>query len=217
VELRGNNDAFINSKNYHESQPVGLNQEGTIIMFPLEERRKLWAWRYAYLSFSHCRDCCHFILKEKLTTEHLIYYSLTTAIYVLYARPFVKSYGLEKLSELIVPQNQKALHEFMLDSRHKFYAHVDASTPSLLDGTLAVDVRIKSLKDGGVVVEALEIPARAVGFDKIEVLTDELLKKCRYHSLKIVKRYKSDIPRKPGIYRVNIKDGQDPFTLDLDE
>lgn len=186
-------------------------------MFPLKERRKLWAWHYAHLSFSSCGNCCRFALKENITKDHPIYYGLVTSVYVLYARPFIKSYGLEKLSQLIVPEDQKSLHEHLLQTRSKLYAHVDASTPYLPDGDLAIDVRIKTLKSGGLTVEALACPSGEIDFGKIAGLTDGLLNKCRYHSLKIINRFMPDFPKHTGTFHLSITDETNAFIPDLSE
>ena len=181
-------------------------------MFPLEQRRRLWAWHYAHLSFTNCKNCCEFITKEKLTNKSPIYYRLTTAIYVLYARPFIKSYGLDKLSELIVPKNQKSLHKHLLAERNKLYAHLDTANPSVSDGISSVDVRIKTLVNGGLIVEALESPPLREGFEKIVILTDELLKKCHYQSLKIINQHSADLPKQVGTFHLSIQDETPAFS-----
>ncbi len=177
------------------------------------ERRELWAWHYAHRSFANCEAACRHLIENRLTDTSPIYYSLTSAAYTAYARPFRKSYGLDRRPDVIVPPEKKALHELLLSTRDKVYAYVDANDILVWDGTPTVDVRVE-VSIAGISVQALEVTPKPVGFDVIAELAKELGAKCQYHIGKIVKTNLASFPKKPGHYHLSIRDGADPFIPD---
>ena len=52
---------------------------------------------------------------------------LMTAVYVLYGKPFKKSYGVGCLGEELIPVEYQELHRDLLKHRDKILAHSDAS------------------------------------------------------------------------------------------
>lgn len=182
-------------------------------MITLQERRELWAWHYAHRSFTNCAAACDHIVKNGFTDTHPVYYPLTSAVFIAYARPFRKSYGLGSRPDEIVPPDKRAIHELLLQARDKVYAHVDAHDILHWDGTPSVDVRIEVMADG-IGSQALEITPLPVGFEVISALANELAVKCVYHIKKIVGKNKASFPKELGIYHLSIRDGAEPFVLD---
>lgn len=168
---------------------------------PLAARRELWAWRYAQRSFEHCWHCCDFVLKERMDSDHPLYYSLTLAVHVNYSRPFKNSHGLAKLPELILPANKRELHKQIVAARDKLYTHVDADGDVTWDSEPAVDVRI-SFEPRGVVTKCLEVTTMPAGFLEIGNLAATLEEKCVYHMRKIVKRYRKSFPKGLGEFSI---------------
>jgi len=160
---------------------------------PLQARRELWAWRYAQRAFEHCRHCCEHIIREKMDDTHPLYYSLTLAAYVNYARPFKRSNGLKRLPELIVPNAMKGAHDEILAARDKIYAHIDADGFNPWAGKVDVEVRV-GLQPGGYNLGCLEVTPQVVGLRIVSALATKLEEKCKYHCLKVLRRHRKSIP-----------------------
>lgn len=77
--------------------------------------------------------------------------SLTTALVVAYARPFVQSRGNTDIAERTVPgsilrvlsSNQRALHDHLIEVRHREVAHSDADI-------LEISLKLHSFGDGSI-------------------------------------------------------------------
>lgn len=177
---------------------------------PISVRRELWAWRYAQRSFEHCRHCCDYVLREKMDDSHPLYYSMTLAAHVNYARPFKLSHGLKKLPKLILPVEKKSMHDQIIAARDKLYAHVDANESVTWDESPAVDVRV-CFEAGGISIKCLEVTTKPAGFEMIADLSRKLEGKCLYHIGKIVKRYRKSFPAGRGEYTVCVGDNDPEY------
>jgi hypothetical protein len=88
--------------------------------------KRLWKAAAAWSSFQDVWETCDYILKEQIQPDAPIYYSLVTAICVLYARPFKRSRGIENLTVQFVPKKFRKLHKLLILFRDQMAAHVDA-------------------------------------------------------------------------------------------
>ena len=103
--------------------------------------KRLWEAAAAWSSFQDVLDIRDYILNERIQPSAPIYYSLVTAICVLYPRPFKRSRGIESLSVEFVPRKFRDLHKQLILVRDQTAAHVDAHG-SRFRGLFANNVRL---------------------------------------------------------------------------
>src|ERR1051326_9093455 len=73
-------------------------------------QNRLWKAGYAWSAFKSVVETCDSFLDQRIQPDTEIYYPLTTAISVLYARPLKHSRGIEKLTVQFVPKKFSLLH-----------------------------------------------------------------------------------------------------------
>ncbi len=181
------------------------------MVMPLEDRRDLWRWKYAYRSFANCSKCCEYVMKNKLTADSPIYYGLSSAVFIAYARPFSRSYGLEKLPDSLVPSQFKAMHELMINARHKVYAHTDADKILVWGGEPTIQVLVTNELNGDTTIEAVEVTPSPAGWKPLKALSDILMNKSHYYAQKVATRNKRYFPKGLGSFHISIEEGADPF------
>lgn len=98
-----------------------------------EDAKLLWKMFYAGQSFEHARAAAEYVLKENISADDSMLYPLMTAVYVLYGKPFKKSYGVGCLGEELIPVEYQELHRDLMKHRDKILAHSDASGFDWLD------------------------------------------------------------------------------------
>jgi hypothetical protein len=180
-------------------------------MISLDARKNLWAWCYGEHAFQHCKACCDYIVKEGMTREHPIYYSLNVAAHINYGKPFRRSRGIECLSAEIIPPAYRNIHEQILEWRDKMYAHTDATDNICpthgrrLDVCYYVDGRQLGVK-------LLELTPEPIGAANISGLCNILIEKAVYHIKKIKNQNQSDFPKRQGDYRIGISPIEPAFT-----
>src|SRR5689334_14650456 len=107
----------------------------------------LWKMLYARECFRHAKAAAQHILDAKLEQENPLFYSLVTAVHVLYAKPFLKAHGVGKLGEEIIPAEHLELHRSLVEQRNQVYAHRDASAFEIADYGTANQVRALRLPE----------------------------------------------------------------------
>lgn len=177
-----------------------------------EDAKALWKFFYAHECFKQVENACLFILQNKIDENHPVYYSLITAVYVLYGKPFKRSNVVGKLPSDIVPAQSKELHKLLLDHRDQLYAHTDAESFNLPDHGAANQVRFLVLP-GEVRLFGTQFRARPPLLTQLVELCQELQKKANYHIGKLQKRHRKKIPMQPGEYAINVLDEAGPFVL----
>lgn len=93
-------------------------------------KRKMWGLVTAEQSVEQCLTTCDYYLANIPDNDHPMHTPLICAMVVLYSRPFGDNKGVGMISEKLVRyQNPKhvATHRTILDARHRFYAHSDAT------------------------------------------------------------------------------------------
>jgi len=184
-------------------------------MVSLDVRKDLWAWYYGMRAFEYCKSCCDHIIKEKMTSEHPLYYSLNVAAAISYGKPFRTSRGMERLSEDIIPTKYVNAHKQIMWYRDKIYAHTDvaenrAGTNRMVDVIFSFQKRgTHQFKKGFKLLESTVLP---IGIERISELSEQLVEKAHYYMDKILKRYGPDFPQTPGDYRIGIDPNEPPFT-----
>ena len=82
------------------------------------DAKLLWKMFYAKECFRHARAAAEHIRDNALESEHPLFYSLITRVYVLYAKPFKRARGgIGMLGNEIVPKDQLELHNSLLQHR----------------------------------------------------------------------------------------------------
>jgi hypothetical protein len=113
-----------------------------------EDAKLLWKMFYAEQCFKHAQAAAEHIFKEKLEENNPLFYSLFTAIYIIYGKPFRPSRGVGKLGEEIIPAEHLELHRLLLQHRDQIYAHADATGLELSDFGQANQVGIWRFLNG---------------------------------------------------------------------
>jgi hypothetical protein len=87
----------------------------------------LWyQMEFANYSFEAVRDVLPSILEEKQNEYSSKYYAMMVGLICIYARPFTNNRPVGKLSDEIVPEEFKDLHDSIITLRHTLFAHADA-------------------------------------------------------------------------------------------
>jgi hypothetical protein len=177
-----------------------------------EDAKSLWKFSYAHDCFRQAASACSHILDSNLETEHPLYYPLLTSVYILYGKPFKRAKVVGKLSDKIIPSEQKTLHETLLDHRDKFYAHTDAKSLKLSDFGETNQVRFLVLSHE-IRLFATQFRTRPPFLPEVIELCHALQTKVNYHIAKLQKRHAKKIPQAVGEYAINILDESGPFVI----
>ena len=176
-----------------------------------EDAKLLWKMFYAGQCFMHVQAAAEYVLQKNIEGNNPVYYPLVTAIYTLYGKPFLKSYGVGSLSDEIIPHECLELHSTMMDHRNQTYAHSQASAFEFLDAGKVNQVRLlvhppepPSLICGQFQAEPPRMPA-------IISLCRYLQEKTRILKIELFQRYKQYIPAKEGEYVLNATDPEGDF------
>jgi hypothetical protein len=167
-------------------------------------------------SLEAARTGIHTVLERKLTSDSVEYYLLVVGIICLYARPFTNNRPVGPLTEEIVPDEHRDLHDTILGIRHKLFAHSDASVVLKVDDYLN-DVVIKN--DGKMLHAIILRFAIEPGFlEQMIPLVDALIEKTNYHRLRFARKLKNHVlPLGIGEFRLNVVDPQAPLFSRLTE
>jgi hypothetical protein len=68
--------------------------------YPLENRRDFALWAHAGICFKNCVAACEHLLEKKLTPYDPLHKPLTVCAIIEYAKPFKRSQGLGKMTEV---------------------------------------------------------------------------------------------------------------------
>lgn len=143
---------------------------------------------FAKTSIDSAVKACDFVIANVQTADNPVYYSLVTAIFVLYARPFGENNGAGKIPSkyaLYDSPEKRNLHDMLIHGRNKFYAHVDANTKYYDENQKPVgclfqlSIMVNDMKDGTVELspQTIEPQLTLETIPRIKSLSAELLKK----------------------------------------
>lgn len=87
----------------------------------------LWRMEFAFHTFRAVRAGIERFLERKLHSDEPEYYPMLVGLICLYARPFTNNRPVGPLTDDIVPQEHRELHQTIIKMRHQLFAHGDAS------------------------------------------------------------------------------------------
>jgi hypothetical protein len=151
---------------------------------PHRYERRLWKAAQAWASFGDVKEICDYILSEDIQPDAPIYYSMVTAICVLYARPFKRSRGIESLSVQFVPKEFLSLHKEIISVRDQTAAHVDANARRF-HGLPANHVRLV-VRDGQIRFEVHRVKFNLTAISQIRELASALVNRTLDHLTKLL-------------------------------
>ena len=181
-----------------------------------DDAKLLWRMFYAKECFRHARAAAEHIRDNALEDEHPLFYSLITAVYVLYAKPFKRARGgIGMLGNEMVPKHQLELHALLLQDRDQLYAHRDPQSFHLPDRGPSSQIRFlvspTQMRLFGTDFHAGH-PEMPLIIDLCVVLEN----KTDYHVSKLCKRHQREVPRSVGEYMLNVYDPKQPFVIKKD-
>lgn len=159
---------------------------------PHPYHNKLWIAGYAWTSFQNVRNACEYILNNRIQPKDAIYYSLVTAICVLYTRPFKTSKGIERLTVQFVPKKFHHLHDQLILVRDETFAHIDARG-AFYQGLHANNVRLIFNK-GQVALGVNQMRFNLTAISQIRGLADALVKRMVERINGLGRQYPDDVP-----------------------
>jgi len=171
---------------------------------------------YAKECFRHARAAAEHIRDNALEFEHPLFYSLITAVYVLYAKPFKRARGgIGMLGNEIVPRDQLHLHKSLLRHRDQLYAHRDPQSFHLPDGGPVSQIRFL-VTSTRMRLFGTDFHAAHPEMPRIIDLCVVLENKADYHVSRLCKRHQREVPRLVGEYLLNAYDPEQPFVIKKD-
>ena len=180
------------------------------------EAKLLWKMFYAKECFRHARAAAAYIHDNALETDHQLFYSLITAVSVLYAKPFKKARGgIGMLGDEIVPRDQLELHALLLQHRDQLYAHRDPQSFHLPDRGPANQIRFL-VSHTEMRLFGTDFYARHPAMRPIIDLCTVLENKTDYHVSKLCRKHMREVPTSVGRYMLNVYDPERPFVIEKD-
>jgi hypothetical protein len=190
-------------------QSLACWTQATMRSIPLQEREKAFGLLQAREAFKQCIRISAYAINSNIGPKHELFLPMAVTAHVIYARPFLQSYGFGKLEDAIVPARYKETHKRVLEFRHKVFAHRQLKErrrgekkATLLDYH-SVYLVIRGNQAFTTVAEQHPGPNC---FRDIYVLSYALLEKVRYHSQKFFKRYMRLLPKEDGTYKLLVED-----------
>lgn len=187
---------------------------------PLSDRERLFGLLQAREAFKQCIRICAYAINNDLGGEHELFLPLAVAAHVIYARPFLHSYGFGKLEDLLVPAQHRPAHHRVLEYRHKVFAHRQLKERKKGDPKAtvldyhAVYLSVRGRQAFTSVAEQHPDPGC---FREIHTLSSTLLPKVRYHSQKIFKRHMRLVPQAEGTYKLVMDDDDQTCFMRVDD
>ncbi len=177
----------------------------------------LWRMEFAFHTFRAVRAGIERFLERKLHSDEPEYYPMLVGLICLYARPFTNNRPVGPLTDDIVPQEHRELHQTIIKMRHQLFAHGDASATTRPDDYPNELVFVNDGKSLG--FHMTRFLAEPPFFTLMNPLLDALIKKTRYHSDKLGKKFNRYFgPSKSiGEFRLNVLDSSKPIFSKLKE
>jgi hypothetical protein len=171
----------------------------------------LWRMEFAFHTFQAVRAGIEKLLEYKWHSDQAEYYPMCVGLICLYARPFTNNRPVGPLSEEIVPEEHLGLHRYIVATRHKLFAHGDASAMTRPNDYPNELVFVNDSKRTS--FHMTRFLAEPEFFQLITPLVETLIKKTRYHADKLGKKFNRHFgPSKNlGEYRLNVLDPTGPI------
>ena len=180
------------------------------------DAKLLWKMFYAKECFRHARAAAEHIRDDALESEHPLLYSLITAVYVLYAKPFKRARGgIGMLGNEMVPKDQLELHNSLLHHRNQLYAHRDPQSYHLSDREPVNQIRFL-VTTTQMRLFGTDFHAGHPEMPPIIDLCVALENKTDYHVSKLCKKHQREVRRSVGEYMLNVYDPNQRFVIKKD-
>ena len=163
---------------------------------------RLWLLMYAMQSFHNSRIACDYIAQNHLKFADPVYYPLTVAAHVLYARSFRRSQLSGSLSSQIVPKKFLPLHNRTMLMRDKLMAHLDANSPDFV-GEPGNRVLLE-IKEGHVSLDTRRVLMNPEELPKLSNLSALLFTRAEKQIDQLLDQYEGLLPRSDGKYVVDL-------------
>ena len=95
------------------------------IEFKEDDAAMLKKYAHAEICFKLCADYIDVYIEESVRWKSAKSRALITAAIIEYAKPFKKSYAVDKIDESIIPSEYAHVHKMLIKSRDKYAAHMD--------------------------------------------------------------------------------------------
>ena len=176
----------------------------------LQERKEFWAWGYANCAFEEVVEGCNFLSNSRIPIPYALRRILIAGIVATYARPFTASHGGHTIPKTVVPKEHLALHQQLMDVRHKEIAHVDAQN------YLSDDEHFGNINQVRIRVRNGRNTLSAISSDppipQVKHLALILLEKAEYHVGKFRRKYIHSARLADGEYRLSLEEStSSPF------
>jgi hypothetical protein len=164
---------------------------------------EFWSWGYANCAFQRVVEGCKFLSRPPTPIPDYVRKLLLAGIVVTYARPFTVSHGAHTIPKSVVPKKYAALHQQLMDIRHKEIAHVDAQN------YLADDQQFGNINQVRITVRKGQNTLSAISTEppvgQILQLADILLDKAEYHVERFRRKYINRARLRDGDYKLSLE------------
>lgn len=160
----------------------------------------------------HAQAAAEYVLRNNISGCNPEFYSLITAIYVLYGKPFLSNYGVGPLEEGIIPAEYLALHRTLLIHRNETYAHSEAKNAfEFPDAGKVNQVRLLVRPPKSPSLICSQFQAEPPLLPIIINLCQQLQEKTDKQKKELFKRYEKYVPTEEGEYVLNVDDPKSGF------
>lgn len=157
------------------------------IEFKEGDAAMLKKYAHAEICFKLCADYIDVYIQENVQWESAKSRALITAAIIEYAKPFKKSYAVDKIEESIVPPEYDHVHKMLIKSRDKYVAHMDSRGLDIPDREFH---RVQVIKKGSTIYIDIESPrVKPNTLEHIKTLARKLQEKSKYYRQKYLNKY----------------------------
>jgi hypothetical protein len=179
-----------------------------------QDARLWYKMEVANYSFELVRNVLRSIREGNHSERSPEYYMIMVGLICIYARPFTYNEPVGKLSDEIVPEEFKKLHDDILEKRHTIFAHAEVS---VLIGEEDYPNEVVIESDGkNPSISVGRVAVTPDGLERMSPLVEALIEKTNYHRLKYAKKFnKTVLNLGKGEFRLNVVDSSAPIFLKL--
>ena len=164
-------------------------------------------YAHAEICFNSCAEYLNLYFDENVKWRSAKSRALITAAIIEYAKPFKKSYAVDKIDDSIVPPEYIELHEMLIKSRDKYAAHMDKGGLENPDREFH---RVHVIKKGPVIYIDIESPRITINsIEPMKRLAVILKEKSFYYRQKYLRKYEKKMFRCKGDMDWELKIGKE--------
>jgi hypothetical protein len=173
----------------------------------LTQRQRLWGMAFAYQSFGLAYAGFTALNSPAIGADKHLKGVILCGAVVAYARPFKQQREWARLPILVVPERYRDIHNVLIVTRDKMFAHTDAK------GLLASEGEFNSIR---YCVERGKATMRVPNFGLTEEalvsiceLSRILITKAEYHTQKLQNQLLKRLQYPDGVYELSLTEGGD--------